>query len=156
MPIINTGKIDDAAKEGTHQTLSVSLTAGAHVIAFSGGDADGTSDQYGALIDNVSLRKITEASLNDTIIGGAGDDVISGGTGADSLMGGAGNDVFRGTAAELEGDRIGDYQAGDSITVTGLELADGDVSLMADGATSMGAHECAPPRIISASSAPPR
>ena len=62
-------KIDDAAREWSHQTLSVSLTAGAHVIAFSGGDADSTSDQYGALIDNVSLRQITEASLNDTLVG---------------------------------------------------------------------------------------
>ncbi|MDF1792942.1 MAG: hypothetical protein P1U88_13575, partial [Thalassobaculaceae bacterium] len=56
----------------------------------------------------------------DVLDGGAGNDTLSGGAGADTLTGGAGNDVFAGTAADLDGDRITDYDADeDTLRVTG-------------------------------------
>lgn len=75
-------------------------------------EAEGLSDTYGALIDNVSLVQasnlesdndiINGGNGNDTIYGQQGDDVISGGYGDDILHGGEGNDVINGG----EGDDI--------------------------------------------------
>ncbi|MFB9971672.1 M10 family metallopeptidase C-terminal domain-containing protein [Pseudoroseomonas cervicalis] len=57
----------------------------------------------------------------DTLRGGDGNDLLAGGLGADTLTGGAGNDIFRYlAAAELEGDRITDFQAGDLIDLAAL------------------------------------
>ncbi len=44
-----------AVKEWHSDWLSVNLDVGRHTISFIGDDADGTSDTYGALIDNVEL-----------------------------------------------------------------------------------------------------
>ncbi|HYF37898.1 MAG TPA: M10 family metallopeptidase C-terminal domain-containing protein [Prosthecobacter sp.] len=51
--------------------------------------------------------------------GNFGDDTISGGLGGDSLWGEGGWDTFRGTLAELDGDRIADYEFGERIIVVG-------------------------------------
>ncbi|MBV6633808.1 MAG: tandem-95 repeat protein [Alphaproteobacteria bacterium] len=48
----------------------------------------------------------------DTILGNKGADELFGGTGTDYLSGDLGADTFAGTFAELEGDRIVDYQPG--------------------------------------------
>ena len=59
----------------------------------------------------------------DTLAGGGGDDLLIGGAGADTLAGGAGHDVFRGTLADLAGDRISDFSADDVINITGVDPA---------------------------------
>src|SRR5690606_3741895 len=51
------------------------------------------------------------------------DDTLSGGTGADTLYGGAGSDSFAGAVADLDGDTIADFSAGDSIVVNGVDLS---------------------------------
>ena len=60
---------------------------------------------------------------NDIIDGGLGDDTISGNGGADTLTGGSGSDIFLDTAANLSGDMITDFGAGDRIVITDATLA---------------------------------
>ncbi|WP_295524638.1 FG-GAP-like repeat-containing protein [Novosphingobium sp. Chol11] len=57
---------------------------------------------------------------DDTLSGGSGSDTLIGGAGRDFLIGGAGADIFRGTAAEMNGDIIGDMAVGDRITFSGV------------------------------------
>lgn len=62
---------------------------------------------------------------DDKIYGGDGDDIITGGLGADRLTGGDGADTFvYASAAELEGDKIVDFTAEDTLDISGA-LADG-------------------------------
>lgn len=62
---------------------------------------------------------------DDKIYGGDGDDTLTGGLGADRLTGGDGADTFSyASAAELEGDKITDFSAGDTLDISGA-LADG-------------------------------
>ncbi|MDD1782717.1 DUF4114 domain-containing protein [Enterovibrio sp. ZSDZ35] len=60
-------------------------------------EAEGRSDSYGALIDNVSLKqKVNVEDDNDTIYGGAGNDTIYGEHGDDTIYGGDGDDTIYG------------------------------------------------------------
>ncbi|WP_158174610.1 calcium-binding protein [Grimontia hollisae] len=62
-------------------------------------EAEGRSDSYGALIDNVSLKqKVLAEGDNDTILGGSGDDTIYGEQGDDYIEGNEGDDTLRGGA----------------------------------------------------------
>ena len=81
-------------------------------------------------------------SDDDIVLGEAGDDTVRGGTGADTLNGGPGKDIIepgagidvvtlgmgsdivRGTARELNGDRIEDFEDGDQILVLGSIFGD--------------------------------
>ncbi|MDD1782718.1 DUF4114 domain-containing protein [Enterovibrio sp. ZSDZ35] len=65
-------------------------------------EAKGTSDSYGALIDNVSLTSASVGDVDDTINGFESDDFIDGLTGNDTLYGGNGNDEVHGS----EGDDV--------------------------------------------------
>jgi Ca2+-binding RTX toxin-like protein len=67
----------------------------------------------------------------DSVNGGAGDDQITGGADADTLTGGTGIDTFVGTAAEMNGDRITDYQYGDRILLTDSLVTASQVRLAA-------------------------
>ncbi|MBV6632703.1 MAG: hypothetical protein KI792_06690 [Alphaproteobacteria bacterium] len=63
----------------------------------------------------------------DALYGGYAADTLNGGAGADTLYGGSWSDEFAGTAAELDGDLIADFQITDVIRVIGgsaLQLAD--------------------------------
>ncbi|MES2904980.1 MAG: FG-GAP-like repeat-containing protein, partial [Pseudomonadota bacterium] len=60
---------------------------------------------------------------NDILQGGAGHDTLMGGSGVDMLSGGEGNDTFRDTAADLNGDSITDFGAGDRIVISNASLA---------------------------------
>ena len=62
-------------------------------------------------------------SGNDVIDGGDDNDLISGEGGTDILTGGAGNDTFGDTAANLNGDIITDFTAGDQIDFTDANLS---------------------------------
>ncbi|MBE1275324.1 calcium-binding protein [Enterovibrio baiacu] len=63
--------------------------------------AQGSSDGYGALIDNVSLKySPSENTFNDTIFAGEGEDIVYGGAGGDIIYGEAGNDTLKGGAED--------------------------------------------------------
>jgi Ca2+-binding RTX toxin-like protein len=66
-------------------------------------------------------RKETDGKFDLT--GGSADDTLDGGLGADTLTGGAGNDLFYGEAANLAGDTITDFAAGDRIYVQSVDLS---------------------------------
>lgn len=57
-------------------------------------------------------------ALDNVVQGGSGNDSISGGPGADILVGGGGANTFTDTLANLDGDTILDYGAGDQILVS--------------------------------------
>ena len=64
---------------------------------------------------------------DDKLHGNTGDDVLNGGAGNDQLFGGAGNDVFVFTDAGV--DTIKDYQAGEKIDLSGLDVTIADVKI---------------------------
>ncbi|MEA5559520.1 calcium-binding protein, partial [Nodularia spumigena] len=106
----------DAEHAWRSDWFTIDLGVGRHTLTFIGGDADGTSDTYGALIDNIELVLGTEpvrdlipdpvatptegndtlvgTDGNDTIAALGGNDVVSGGSGNDLLNGGTGDDVL--------------------------------------------------------------
>ncbi|MEL6563355.1 MAG: family 16 glycosylhydrolase [Pseudomonadota bacterium] len=102
--------------------------------ALSGGaDADLLLGRHGddVLRGGDGKDRLTGAAGNDDLLGEAGNDVLNGGAGADTLDGGAGRDKLRGgdgadvfafSFAEIDRDRIMDFDAGegDRITVSGL------------------------------------
>ncbi|MDQ1081377.1 hypothetical protein [Pseudoroseomonas cervicalis] len=62
------------------------------------------------------------AGGDDTLSGGEGQDWLQGGEGGDLLLGGAGGDVFHYAGmAELEGDRLGDFDDADRIDLSNIE-----------------------------------
>ena len=60
---------------------------------------------------------------NDNLNGGLGDDELFGADGTDSMTGGAGNDLFYGSVADMNGDTITDFSAGDRIILLDATLA---------------------------------
>ena len=70
----------------------------------------------------------------DILDGGAGDDGLFGGLGDDRLTGGSGNDRFSGTAAELDGDTITDFEIGDLISVSNASLTSDQINVSAGSA----------------------
>lgn len=62
------------------------------------------------------------ASDDDILLGGNGNDTLEGNGGNDLLTGGAGSDRFVGSPADLNGDRITDFTATDSIVVQGVRF----------------------------------
>jgi len=77
------------------------------------------------------------AAGNDSVQGNSGNDTLMGGLGADTLTGGAGLDTFTGSAADLNGDLITDYQAGEIIAVQGESFTVDNVTLT-QGSTIIG------------------
>ncbi|MEK0085509.1 Calx-beta domain-containing protein [Benzoatithermus flavus] len=63
----------------------------------------------------------------ETMNGLGGNDTLHASLGVDTLYGGAGNDRFVGTVAELTGDTIKDFAAGDAIVVQGASFTMADV-----------------------------
>lgn len=60
---------------------------------------------------------------NDTLLGGDGNDVLRPGLGTDRVDLGNGTDTVEGSAAELDGDTLVNFRAGDRIVVQGATLA---------------------------------
>lgn len=75
---------------------------------------------------------------NDILSGGAGTDFLFGENGADNLTGGAGRDTFIGSAAELNGDTITDFEGGDRIVFLNTGLAGFTYSLTGNVLTYSG------------------
>ncbi len=123
------GEGDDVAWGNVGDDL-VSGGSGNDWLAGNSGDdtlSGGTgNDRMEGLADNDVLSggdgadSLSGGAGSDALLGGAGTDLLSGGAGADTLTGGDGADTFAGTAADLDGDRITDYDAEqDAIRVTG-------------------------------------
>ena len=75
----------------------------------------------------------------NTLDGGSGADLLIAGSGTDTLTGGLGVDTFHGTAADLAGDTITDFTAGERVLVIGASASDfsftraGDVITLSSG-----------------------
>ncbi|WP_302466833.1 calcium-binding protein [Teichococcus coralli] len=76
---------------------------------------------------------------NDRLEGGDGNDLLIGGLGADNMVGGAGSDTFRiASAAEMAGDVIADFSAGDILDLAGLHARFiGGNNFVADGSAQI-------------------
>lgn len=84
----------------------------------SGSDAESVADSLLAVL-LAGNDQISGTRDDDEIFGGAGNDTLTGGKGSDLLNGGDGNDTFvfkKGDA--IDGDEIGDFEAGDLIQLS--------------------------------------
>ena len=75
------------------------------------------------LLGGPGSEKFNGGAGRDILDGGAGDDILGGGLGSDTLTGGAGADTFRDTAANLDGDILTDFSAGDRIVISDATAA---------------------------------
>ena len=71
---------------------------------------------------------------NDALSGGLGADTLVGGQGIDTLTGGPGSDSFNGSASDLDGDIITDFELGDDLLVIGSTLGPGQTTATAGSA----------------------
>ena len=83
--------------------------------AFATNTLSGGNDND-TLIGRIGIDVLAGGPGTDTLSGGDGGDTLAGGTGIDSLTGAHGSDKFQGSAAELNGDTILDYQNGEKIS----------------------------------------
>jgi Ca2+-binding RTX toxin-like protein len=120
--VLDGGQGDDLLNgaAGRDTASYASATAGVHVdLALRG-----AQDTGGAGVDILFLI--------ETLAGSAYDDVLGGDGQSNLFYGGAGDDTFRwGAIADLAGDRIGDYRAGD---VVDLSRIDADMATASDQA----------------------
>ena len=71
---------------------------------------------------NTTIENCIGSSSVDTIRGNIADNVLTGGGGGDSLTGGDGADIFKDTRANMNGDSITDFSAGDTLNITDASL----------------------------------
>ena len=104
---------------GGTDTIDGSTLFGNHTINLNQGAYSTLLNEAG--IVGIALGTVIENAIGgsgaDTLIGNGSANVLSGRAGADILTGGAGNDIFSDTAANLSGDTITDFSAGDQILV---------------------------------------
>ena len=126
------------------------------LLGFSGDDtlegSSGAESLFGDTGDDIlrgagGADQLAGGSGDDQLDGGTGSDVLHGGDGVDTLVGGggldtltggAGGDEFRGTSAELSGDTIVDFGAGDRIIITNASLGSFNYSLSGSTLTYSG------------------
>lgn len=128
-------------------TSSVDLTGDAKDNVLTGGDGGGTltgNEGNDRLIGGAGTDILIGGGDNDTLIGGAGTDTLRGGPGSNVFTGGADNDCFV-IAYDASADRVTDFKAGDTISVTGdlsgLAQNSGTVAPVAKTAGSIVAEE---------------
>ena len=101
-----------------------SLKGGAGYDTLDGGAGADTLQAAGPadlLLGGLGADVLIGGAGADSLYGGDGDDVLEGGGGPDILSGGAGNDTFRfHSLADMAGDSIIDFQAGDRIDLSAL------------------------------------
>ena len=129
--VLDGGTGDDAMSGGAgDDTYYVDSAADGVVESANGGtDTVHTTVSY-ALTPNVEILisdsnaglSLTGNTLNNTIIGGAGDDRLNGGKGADNMQGGAGNDTY---IVDNAGDVVTDSSGIDTV-VTRIDYTLGD------------------------------
>lgn len=79
------------------------------------------------LIGNDADNLLSAGAGIDTIDGGLGDDTISGGAGGDTITFGAGRNLLHDTLADLDGDTVLDFGAGQAVRILGTHAAQGSV-----------------------------
>ena len=91
---------------------------------------------HDVLLGNSANNQLTGNAGDDFLWGRAGDDKVYGGNGADELNGGAGNDqLFGGAGVDIfvftdaGTDHIKDYQSGEKIDLSGLDVTMDDVTI---------------------------
>lgn len=82
-----------------------------------------------ATLEGEAPATLVGNALANALTGSVSADILAGGLGADILAGGGGADRFRGTLAELDGDQILDYAAGEEILFSGAQFGFAAVSL---------------------------
>ena len=105
----------------------LSVTGTASQANFFGDDGNDT------LQGGAGAETLSGGTGNDILQGGAGADTLLGGVGTDTLTGGDGIDTFKGSAAELNGDTITDYQSGEKIYLTQNLASAANVQLVPAG-----------------------
>ncbi|MGE7413239.1 DUF4214 domain-containing protein [Methylobacterium tarhaniae] len=148
--IWDTGGTDEMRYDGnrnaildlTAATLDQSAT-GYGVLSYAAFIGGGYTIANGVVIENATGGEgndlITGNAVANLLVGRGGNDTLVGGAGADRLSGGAGADVYRGTAADLDGDTILEFDKSDTVEVQGLVTAaslEGEsLSFVVDGVT---------------------
>ncbi|WP_419895833.1 calcium-binding protein [Roseomonas sp. USHLN139] len=114
------GAADRIDAAGGHDVVN-GLAGDDMLYGGAGNDALNGGSGHDWLEGGLGDDTLTGGSGNDRLIGGSGNDVLIGGLGADILRGGSGRDIFRyASAAELDGDIIRDFEAGDLLSLSGL------------------------------------
>ena len=93
---------------------------GVELVGINSIVGSGQSDDF---IGSDGNDRILGGGGADLLNGGAGNDTISGGGAIDELGGGDGADTFKDTIANLTGDTINDFAAGDKIQITNLAFS---------------------------------
>lgn len=137
----------EAISSGGFAGVTIVGTGGDDLLDFSAVTLTGIKSINGlggndTVIGSVGDDTIIGGTNDDILSGGNGSDILSGTAGVDTLTGGAGDDIFRDTVANLTGDTITDFAAGDRIDVTNLKtpgsvsfaLVGGDLLIDPDGA----------------------
>lgn len=70
---------------------------------------------------------------NDQILGGSGNDTLAGGAGTDTLTGGTGTDRFDFRVADGGGDRIADFETGETLRIEGAPASTEQYRLRTSG-----------------------
>ncbi len=89
------------------------------LILFDGGKVARGNELDNLVSGNADDNLLYGGGGTDFVSGGDGNDFLAGQTGADFLTGGGGKDTFSGSVADLNGDRINDYEFGEKILVSG-------------------------------------
>jgi hypothetical protein len=110
-----------------HSVFSSTITPGDDVL-----DGGANTDQLGG---GPGSDVLLGGDGADWLMGGSGNDALIGGANADRLDGGTGSDSFRGTKAELNGDRITDLDPSDIIIIDDATLAGFTFSRTNNGGT---------------------
>ncbi|MGX7707782.1 DUF4214 domain-containing protein [Methylobacterium sp. Gmos1] len=148
--IWDTGGTDEMRYDGTRNAI-LDLTAatldqsatGYGVLSYAAFIGGGYTIANGVVIENATGGGgddlITGNAVANLLLGRGGNDTLVGGAGADRLSGGAGADVYRGTATDLDGDTILEFDRTDTVEVQGLVTSaslDGNtLSFVVDGVT---------------------
>ena len=98
-----------------------------NAVGGSGDDSISGNDANNQLNGNDGDDFLLGRAGDDKLYGGNGDDELNGGAGNDQLFGGAGVDVFVFTDAGT--DHIKDYQSGELIDLSGLDVTMADVTI---------------------------
>ncbi len=123
--VVANGVALDYEQSATHQ-ITVRATDGSGAafdqvlsIGVTNVDPDNVTGTAGDdIIHGGALDDVLVGNLgNDTLVGGSGNDELRGQWGVDALTGGAGVDRYWGSVTDWNGDRITDYEYGETIAV---------------------------------------
>jgi len=105
-------------------------TAGVHYIVVGRATTSTGAPDFATVLETGDSYELQVSVAAAAPLGAfsSGADRLAGGLGADLLFGGDGDDSFEGTLAELDGDMVGDYEAGEKIVVQGVVSSDVAVS----------------------------